>query len=105
MDKRNLFNDMPVNVSEEMSQTLAKSENVRIERIISKGQASPENFWYDQQQNEWVIVLKGSAAIRFENGNIVDLHAGDFVNIPAHQRHRVEWTDSNSETIWLAVFY
>jgi cupin 2 domain-containing protein len=105
MVKQNLFTDIPANVTEEIFQTLVQSDNVRIERIISQGQASPENFWYDQQQNEWVVVLKGSAAIRFENGNLVELHEGHFVNIPAHEKHRVEWTDSDSVTVWLAVFY
>ena len=105
MEKNNLFSDIPKNISEEIFETLIKSEHVKIERIVSKGQKSPENFWYDQDQNEWVIVLKGSASIGFENGNITELQQGDYINIPAHKKHRVEKTDQTTETIWLAVFY
>jgi cupin 2 domain-containing protein len=77
---------------------------VRIERIVSCGHASPEGFWYDQTQHEWIVVLKGAAKLRFEDG-MVDLRPGDFVNIPSHKRHRVEWTTPDETTIWLAVYY
>ena len=74
--------------------------------IFSKGHASPENFWYDQAQNEWLIVLKGHARLRFaEEDQAVEMKRGDYINIPAHCKHRVEWTDPNEETIWLAVHY
>ncbi len=103
--KQNLFQDIPENIHEEFFETIIESDSVRIERIISKGQNSPPNFWYDQDKNEWVIVVKGKARLQFEEGSIIELGEGDFINIPAHQKHRVEWTDPNSETIWLAVFY
>jgi cupin 2 domain-containing protein len=85
-------------------QTILAAAQVRIERIISHGHASPEGFWYDQDQHEWVVVLKGAARLQFEN-RMVEMKSGDFINIPAHRRHRVEWTTPDEPTIWLAVFY
>jgi cupin 2 domain-containing protein len=79
---------------------------VRIERIISKGHTSQENFWYDQDENEWVIVLKGAAKIVFnDDQEAVVLNSGDYINIPKHTQHRVDWTEPDVDTIWLAVFY
>ncbi|MGD8306428.1 MAG: cupin domain-containing protein [Ignavibacteria bacterium] len=103
--KQNLFQDIPENIPEEIIETIIESDSIRIERIISKGQISPPNFWYDQDKNECVIVIKGKARLQFEAGSIIKLVEGDFINIPAHQKHRVEWTDPKSETIWLAIFY
>ncbi|MCK4834823.1 MAG: cupin domain-containing protein, partial [Gammaproteobacteria bacterium] len=77
----------------------------KIERIISKGHSSPESGWYDQDKNEWVIVLKGSAVLLFSDDTSVDLKAGDFIDIKAHTKHRVKWTDPDIETVWLAVHY
>ena len=91
---------------EELIETLLDANNVRIERITSHGHASPEGFWYDQEQNEWVVVLQGRATLRFENDEPpVDMEPGDFVNIPAHRRHRVDWTTADEPTVWLAVYY
>jgi cupin 2 domain-containing protein len=79
---------------------------LKIERIISQGQASAPGFWYDQTWNEWVIVLQGSAALRFEDeGAGRTLGTGDYVFIPARQRHRVEWSDPRQPTVWLAVHF
>ena len=101
-----LFEGIPGEFSEELSETLCSGDNVTIERIVSKGHAPPEGFWYDQDKNEFVLVAKGSAGLRIENkDDIVVLAAGDYFNIPAHVRHRVEWTDAGCETIWLAVHY
>ncbi len=100
----NLFTDLPAELPDEILTTLLNAANVRIERIVSHGHTSPNGFWYDQDENEWVIVLKGSARLQFED-NIVDLKPGDAVNIPAHRKHRVEWTTPDEPTIWLAVFY
>jgi cupin 2 domain-containing protein len=77
---------------------------LRIEQIVSRGHSSPEGFWYDQSEDEWVMVLKGSAKLSFDNGSI-DLNPGDHINIRAHQKHRVDWTNPAENTIWLAVFY
>jgi cupin 2 domain-containing protein len=72
--------------------------------IVSVGHASPEGFWYDQPQNEWVVVLRGAARIQFEDER-VELRPGDWIHIPAHRRHRVEWTTPDEPTLWLAVHY
>ena len=103
---KNLFADLPQHLPDELVTTLLDATNVRIERIISHGHASPEGFWYDQEQHEWVVVLKGAARLRFENDEQpVEMKPGDFVNIPAHKKHRVEWTMPDEPTIWLVVFY
>lgn len=85
----NLFADLPKHLPDELVTTLLEAANVRIERIVSQGHASPEGFWYDQDQHEWVVVLKGAARLRFEDG-VVEMKPGDFVNISAHRRHRVD---------------
>ena len=100
----NLFSDVSANLPDELLTTLLEAANVRIERIVSHGHSSPEGFWYDQDEHEWVIVLKGAARLRFED-NMMELKSGDFVNISAHKKHRVEWTTPDEPTIWLAVFY
>jgi len=100
----NLFADLPAHLPDELFATLLDAADVRIERIVSHGHASPEGFWYDQDQHEWVVVLKGAARLRFEDGT-VEMKPGDFVNIPAHRKHRVEWTTPGEPTIWLAVHY
>jgi len=100
----NLFADLPTQLPDELCTTLLEAANVRIERIVSHGHASPEGFWYDQDQHEWVVVLKGAARLRVEN-EIVEMKPGDFINILAHKKHRVEWTTPDEPTIWLAVFY
>ena len=103
---KNLFHDIPTELPEEAVEVLVETSGHRIERIVSQGHASPEGFWYDQNQNERVIVLKGAAKLRFDGDDeAVEMRPGDFVNIPAHKRHRVEWTTPDEPTIWLAVFY
>ncbi len=105
MQKKNIYSNLPKNIPIEIFEVIAKSEGCKIERIISRGQKSPENFWYDQTENEWVLVLKGRARLQFEQKDeFVELNEGDYINIPAHCKHRVDWTDPNQETIWLAVF-
>ncbi len=87
-------------------ETLVNCDHVRIERIVSHGHASPEGFWYDQDEHEWVVVIQGEAVLRFEDTTEpMRLRPGDYVNILSHRRHRVEWTSSDDPTIWLAVFY
>ena len=101
-----LFEGIPSELSEELFDTISSTDDVNIERIVSRGHASPEGFWYDQENNEFVLVVKGSAGLKLENeDDIVVLKAGDYFNIEAHVKHRVEWTDSTCETIWLAVHY
>ena len=101
-----LFGAIPAGLPEELFETLCSGERVTIERIVSRGHASPEGFWYDQDRSEFVLIVQGSAVLKFEDQeNIVVLKPGDYLNIPAHVKHRVEWTDPNCETIWLAVHY
>jgi cupin 2 domain-containing protein len=101
----NIFSAWPDKLENEFFEELIRHKNIRIERIVSKGHASPEDGWYDQQENEWVIVLEGSGTIRFESGEEVCLKKGDYLNIPAHTRHKVTRTDPDNVTIWLAVHY
>jgi cupin 2 domain-containing protein len=103
---RNLFDDLPNAASEEVVDVLLDAANVRIERIVSTGQPSPPGFWYDQERPEWVVLLRGSGRLSFEStGEERTLQPGDFVHLPAHARHRVEWTDPHEPTVWLAVHY
>lgn len=102
---KNIFAAIPSDLTNEVFETLAESTNVKIERIVSKGHSSPADGWYDQAQNEWVIILKGEAIILFDNKPSVSLKSGDYLNINAHQKHKVTWTATDVETIWLAVFY
>jgi len=104
-EPENIFESIPDIVEEEIFEILVQSENVKIERIISKGHTSPENGWYDQVQNEWVIVLKGEAVITLERGEEVILKPGGYLNINAHVKHRVSRTAPDMETVWLAVHY
>lgn len=101
---RNLFADLPAELPDELIETLVESKSVRIERIVSHGHASPAGFWYDQPQAEWVVLLQGAARLRFED-QLVELRPGDWIHIPAHRRHRVEWTAAGEPTVWLAVHY
>ncbi len=104
MKAKNIFAEIPADLKTEFIETICASQKVRIKRIVSKGHKSAPGFWYDQQDNEWVIVLKGEAEIEFESGRRLHLSAGSYLNIPAHERHRVSWT-KGGETVWLAVHY
>ena len=100
----NLFSNIPSRLPEELFETILSKPNVRVERIVSHGHSSPDGFWYDQSEPEFVVVLHGAARLRFDDGE-VELKAGSFLNIPAHKRHRVEWTTPDGPTIWLAIHY
>ena len=102
---QNIFKAIPDQLTAEIFEPLVESGSVRIERIISRGHASPASGWYDQPHNEWVIVLRGAAVLVFEDGRSVTLQEGDYLNIPARSKHRVEWTAPDVETVWLAVHY
>ncbi len=102
----NLFDHAPTGGPDEDVTTLLETSGARLVRIVSAGQATPEGVWYDQDDNEWVVVLRGSAGLRIEGEDDVRvLSAGDYVDIPAHIRHRVEWTDADEPTVWLALHY
>jgi len=101
----NLFADSPGSAGEQVVALLSRP-GLRIEKIVSTGQSSPAGFWYDQPEAEWVVVLSGEARLRFEDEvRPRKLGPGDFVDIPAHRRHRVEWTHPDQPTVWLAVHY
>ena len=102
---KNIFDNVPEFIPDEIFETILLSDKIKIERIVSKGQSSPQDFWYDQNQNEWVVLLKGKANLLFYQNEIIELREGDYINIPAHKKHRVEWTDPHVETIWLAIYY
>ena len=102
----NLLEDLPENLTEEITEQLATSGKVRIERIVSSGHRSPDGFWYDQDHDEWVVVLSGRALLKIEGvPDLVTLSVGDSVLLRAHQRHRVEWTLPDFKTVWLAVHF
>jgi cupin 2 domain-containing protein len=99
-----LFADVPARLEEEKTTILAELPGARVERIVSTGQASPEGFWYDQDWTEWVVLLAGSAGVKIEGEDKPRILApGGYLEIPPHVRHRVEWTDADEPTVWLAV--
>ena len=101
---KNLFSDIPDELPNEITDAMHESDSLRIERIVSYGHSTPQDTWYDQDRHEWVVLLQGAATLRFED-RTVELKRGDYLNIPAHRRHRVERTQPNEPTIWLAVYY
>ena len=107
-DVTNLFrlpSPLPGPEDDESVDILSRANDVRVERIVSTGQASPPGFWYDQDEEEWVALLSGEARLRYEDGSVLSLNAGDFLFIPAHVRHRIDSTSSESPCIWLAFFW
>jgi cupin 2 domain-containing protein len=102
----NLLHDIPDARAGEITDTLVARPDLRIERIVSLGQASPTGFWYDQAETEWVLLLAGAARLRFaDEPEARSLGPGDWVEIAPRRRHRVDWTDPAKPTVWLAVFY
>ena len=106
MPVSNLFQAIPASLPEELfAEILTGAGPFRIERIVSQGHHSPPDFWYDQPQAEWVILLQGAARLTFEGRDPIELQPGDYINIPAHTRHRVDWTSADVPAVWLAVHY
>ena len=104
MQKYNIFEQIIVDKNEENFFEIFKNEKIKIEKIVSNGQTSPENFWYEQEENEFVLLLEGFAIVEFEDFEM-ELKKGDCLNIKAMQKHRVKFTSLNEPTIWFAVFY
>ena len=103
---KNIYQNIPESTPQELVNIISKTDRVRIERIVSKGHASPAGFWYDQDKNETVFLLKGSAGLLFEGKDqAIMMHPGDYLDIPPHTKHRVQWTDPDQETVWLAIHY
>jgi cupin 2 domain-containing protein len=102
----NIFADIPARLSEEEAALLAAHPGAIVERVVSTGQASPPGFWYDQDWTEWVILLTGEAGLSIEGEGVRrTLRPGDHIELPAHVRHRVEWTSADPPTVWLAVHW
>jgi cupin 2 domain-containing protein len=106
MKNGNLFQHLPDNVDHEQILEIVSNPAVRIERIVSMGHTSPPDFWYDQDTTEWVTLLRGAARLEFQGEVLpVKLRPGDFIEIPAHRKHRVDWTSPDEPTVWLAVHW
>ncbi|UTM60252.1 cupin domain-containing protein [Photobacterium sp. CCB-ST2H9] len=103
---QDLLADIPENLPEELFQNLLVSSHLRVERIVSRGHQTPAGDWYDQDENEWVLLIQGEAELVFDDSRPpVHLKAGQSVFLPAHCRHRVNWTAEGEHTIWLAIFF
>ena len=102
----NLFATSTLTLAQESFETILETAGFRLERIVSAGHVTPPGEWYDQERAEWVVLLRGEARLVFEGDPAaVILRPGDHVRIPAHRRHRVEWTDPAQHTVWLALHY
>ena len=100
----NFFSGLPEQISNELFETILNRNGIEIERIISKGHETPPGEWYDQEWDEWVLLLQGRAILSIQNeAKPIEMKAGDYLLIPAHALHRVEWTETEPETIWLAI--
>ncbi|MFQ5606064.1 MAG: cupin domain-containing protein [bacterium] len=106
MQIKNLFSNIPETIPNEIFEDLLVNDNLKIERILSLGQATPQDTWFDQDRDEWVVLLQGRARLKFVGESIsVDMRPGDYLFIPAHKKHRVEWTDPQKVSIWLALHF
>ena len=100
----NLFADIPSALPEEFIQILWQTPHLKFERIVSRGHATPSGQWYDQDTDEWVVLLQGAAGLRIEGrDDLIEMKPGDYLLLPARTRHRVEWTAADADTIWLAI--
>ncbi len=106
MTSNNIFKDIPDALKVEAFENIIVNEKFKLERILSKGHRTPIGDWYDQDQNEWVMIIQGSADLRIEGKtDLITLTKGDYILLPAHLKHRVERTDEQEETIWLALHF
>lgn len=103
--KFNFFSYIPKFSEKEIIETILKNKSIIIERIVSYGFPSPDDFWYNQNTDEWVILLDGFAEIEFIDGNIVELSKGDYLLIPAHKKHRVKYCSKEPNCVWLAIHF
>ena len=104
MEKHNIFEQIIIDKNEEKFFEIFKNETIKVEKIVSNGQTSPENFWYEQEKSEFVLLLEGFAILEFENRE-EELKKGDCLNIQAYEKHRVKFTSLDEPTVWFAVFY
>ncbi len=102
---KNLLKSIPKDISKELFETLVENKHIHIERIVSRGHTSPKKGWYNQEKNEWVLLLKGAARLEFEGGRVESMAPGDCLEILAGVKHRVVWTEPEQETVWVAIHY
>jgi len=106
MKTENIFSKIPDELQKELFEDILSGKDFKLERIVSRGQATEANTWCDQEKHEWVLLLKGRAGILLEGEkDAITLNPGDHIHIPAHCKHRVEWTDKECETVWLALYF
>ncbi len=105
MELKNIFKNLPQHLKEEFFEEICSTKEFKLERIVSEGHSSPNDFWYDQDKNEFVLLISGSAELHYNDGRKFYLKPGDYLIIPAHQKHRVDWTDQNQKTFWLAIHF
>jgi cupin 2 domain-containing protein len=103
--RNNIFENILTDAENERIEVIANNENIVIERIISYGNVTPEGYWYNQDKNEWVLLLTGEAKLEFRDNKTVDLKAGDYIMIAAHQEHRVVYTSKEPNCVWLAFHF
>jgi len=99
----NLLDNIPFTSKNEIFNTIISNDNIKIERIISYGQTTPKDYWYNQEEDEFVLILKGDAKIQYDDGSIHILNTNDSLYIQSHQKHKVTYTAN--PTIWLAIFF
>ena len=104
MNKYNIFEEIIIDKNEEKFFEIFRNETIKVEKIVSNGQKSPDNFWYEQEESEFILLLDGFAILEFED-RIIELKKGDCLNIKAMEKHRVKFTSLDEPTIWFAVFY
>ena len=106
MEIKNILADIPQQLPNELFTTLLQNQQLKIERIVSKGQCDAKDKWYEHETDEWVILLQGEAVLEFaEENELKTLKAGDYLFIPAYKKHRVDWTHPKQESIWLAIHF
>ena len=105
LNKKNIFGDIPKELKEELFEDILVKDGLKIERIVSDGHTTQKFEWYEQDFDEWVILLQGEAVLSFENEEDLTLHVGDYINIAAMKKHKVSWTKPNTKTVWLSVHY
>jgi cupin 2 domain-containing protein len=106
MTRGNLLSDLPEHLADERFDTLMQTAGFRLERIVSTGHSTPPDQWYDQAQDEWILLLTGSAVLQMQSPDEqIAMQPGDWLLIPAHRRHRVEATDAARATVWLALHF
>jgi cupin 2 domain-containing protein len=104
--RRNLFGGIPRELPTEFSESLLETTHLRLERIVSRGHRTPPGEWYDQDRDEWVLLVEGSALLRVEGApDLIALQPGDHLRLRAHVRHRVEWTPAERDTVWIALHF